>query len=158
AAQNNQQNPTTILVTMTVGGLTLFTASPNILNFSAQLGATQGSPAAMPAVISAGGQSLTYNVTATTYNGRNWLIPFTSSGSTAFGTSNPTPLLIGVNPAGLLTGTYFGEIFVQSTTTPDSIAIAVVLTVGSAANTTVSPLTLQPFLYQAGSTPSTAQL
>ena len=86
----------------------------------------------MPITISAGQSTIDFNVVATTQSGSNGLIPYTSSGSIPSG--GTATLLVGVNPAALSAGTYFGEIQVMSTNTPDSIGIAVMLTVG--ANTT----------------------
>jgi hypothetical protein len=157
STSGNTSNPTTVMVTMMVGGVTVFTSSPSVLNFMATPGALQATPSVLPVTITSnGGSGLNYTVTAMTQSGNNWLIPYSSSGTTVAGVAQP--LLVGVNPAGLAAGTYFGEITVSSLNTPDTVAIAVVLTVSNNSNSAVTPTTLQPFLYQVGSTPSSGQL
>ena len=65
---------------------------------------------------------------------------------------------MGVNPANLAANVYQGSITVQSTTTADSVVIPVTLTIAPSTTLSVTPATLQPFLYQLGTTAQSGQL
>ena len=66
---------------------------------------------------------------------------------------------MGINPAGLTADVYQGSINVVSNDTAgDSVVVNVTLTITPNTTLSVTPATLQPFLYQIGTTPQTGQL
>lgn len=144
---------TTVTVSLTVAGSSALSASPASLSFTTTVGTLEQNIATQPVTISSSTTALSYTVSASTTDGNNWLVPFTTSGNTG-GTNIIT---VGVNPAGLSANTYSGTILVQSTTTTDSVAIPVTLTLAAATTLTVTPATLQPFLYQIGGTVPASQ-
>jgi hypothetical protein len=155
--QGSTAAPQTVVVTAFVTGASILSAKPSSLTFTAQPGAVSATPPTQSVTISSSGAMLDYTATATTSNGQNWLIPFTSTGTTGNASFAGSPLVIGVNPAGLTAGTYLGQVLVQSATTQDSVTIAVALTVGANSSLTVTPSALQPFFSQANA-PGTSSL
>ncbi|HEY4362016.1 MAG TPA: hypothetical protein VGN17_13650 [Bryobacteraceae bacterium] len=152
--------PQTIVVTTFVSGKSVLSAGPSSLSFTALPGSNQASPTVASVKISSSGSLLEYSATATTVNGQNWLIPLTVNGATGNSSVPATPLLVSVNPSGLNPGTYLGQILVQSTTTQDSVTIAVSLMVGPNTSLSITPSSLQPFFFQSNSasTPAAQQL
>ncbi len=130
-------------VTLTVGAPSLLSANPANLTFTAVQNSTSGSPNSIPVTITSSGAQLNYNVSATTNSGGNWILLTNTSGTTG-GTAG---FQVQVNPAGLAAGNYSGLVYVQSTSTGDSVSITVSLTVtvGSTLNVTG---TLQNYVYQ----------
>ena len=146
-----------LTVAVTVSGTSLLSSSPPSLSFTTTVGTPENSVPTQQLTISSSGAQLSFGVTYTTQNGGSaWLVLFNTSGTT--GSGSTSTINVGINPAGLAANVYQGSITVQSTSTADSVVINVTLTV--APNTTLSatPATLQPFLYQIGSTPQAGQL
>lgn len=144
----------TVFVNLTVSGTSQLSASPNALTFTAQQGATSGTPASSQVTINSGGPQLNYTLNSSTQDGGSWLLLNSNSGQTG-----GTALTVSVNPAGLAVGTYQGTIVAQSTSTQDSTTISVTLTITANATLTVTPTTLPPFLFQVGgAVPASQQL
>jgi hypothetical protein len=133
-----------------VFGISTLSANPAFLSFTSQAGAA---PNTQNVQISSAAQQLDYTVSAMTQDGHNWLIPFTTSGTTG-----APGITVGVNPAGLSAGVYQGTILAQSASTADSVAINVTMTLSINNTLSVAPTTLQTFLYQVGSNPPSGQL
>jgi uncharacterized protein (TIGR03437 family) len=140
----------TLTVEATVFGISTLSANPAFLSFTSQAGAA---PNTQNVQISSAAQQLDYTVSAMTQDGHNWLIPFTTSGTTG-----APGITVGVNPAGLSAGVYQGTILAQSASTADSVAINVTMTLSINNTLSVAPTTLQTFLYQVGSNPPSGQL
>ena len=145
-----------LTVNVTVSGNSLLSASPSSLNFSTIVGTAEANIPTQQLTISSSGAQLGYNVTTSTQNGIFWLVPFQSTGNT--GSSGTNTITVGINPAGLTPNTYQGSITVQSTTPSDSVVINVTLVIAPNTALSVTPATLQPFLYQTGTTPLNGQL
>jgi uncharacterized protein (TIGR03437 family) len=142
----------TVYVNLTVSGASQLSADPTSLAFTANQGATSGSPSSSVVTISSSGPVLNYSVSASTTDNHNWLLLNTTSGTTS-----GAGITVSVNPSGLPVGNYNGSILVQSTTTGDSTTVAVTLTVTATAALTVTPANPPPFLYQIGGTLPAAQ-
>jgi uncharacterized protein (TIGR03437 family) len=94
--------------------------------------------------VGSSGTALTFSAPATTNSGGNWLLATPTSATT------PAILSISVNPVGLGTGTYFGNITINSTGASNSPqSISVTLAVTSGATISISP-NLLSFAYQSG--------
>jgi len=145
-----------LTVNVTVTGTSLLSSSPSSLNFSTTVGTLGANVPVQQLTISSSGQQLSYNVTFSTQSGGTWLVPFATTGTTGSG-ANST-INVGVNPANLAANVYQGSITVQSTTTADSVVIPVTLTIAPSTTLSVTPATLQPFLYQLGTTAQSGQL
>ena len=145
-----------LTVNVTVNGTSLLSSNPPSLSFTTPVGADPATIPTQQLTISSSGAQLNYTVTTTTVDGNPWLIPFNSTGTT--GSASTDMITVGVNPARLGVGPYQGTITVQSTTTSDSVAINVMLTVTPNTTLSVTPSTLPPFLYQIGTTPVSGQL
>jgi len=144
----------TVFVNMNVSGQSQLSASPSSLTFTANQGASVGTPASTPVTISSTGPQLSYTLTSSTQTGGGWLLLNTTNGQTG-----GAAISVSVNPAGLAVGTYNGTIVAQSTTTADSTTISVTLTITANATLTVTPTTLPPFLFQVGGAiPASQQL
>lgn len=150
------QNAVTLTVNVTVSGTSLLSSNPPSLTFTTTVGTTEVNVPTQQLTISSSAQQLSYTVSASTQNGLPWLIPSPATGTT--GSSATDVITVGVNPAGLSVNTYQGTITVQSTTTQDAVVIAVTLVVAANTTLSVTPTTLQPFLYQLGTTPAPGQL
>src|SRR5579871_1463664 len=155
-AQGSTTGLQTVVVTTFVTGTSILSAKPSSLTFTAQPGASAATPPTQSVTITSSGATLDYTATASTSSGQNWLIPFTSTGTTGSTSFAGSPLIIGVNPAGLPAGTYLGQVLVKSSTTQDSVTIAVELTVGTNSSLTVSPSVLPPFFSQANAAGTSA--
>ncbi|HVO98891.1 MAG TPA: hypothetical protein VMT15_12525 [Bryobacteraceae bacterium] len=147
-------------VYLTVGGPTSLSSNPQTLGFSAVQGSNVGNPNSIPVTVTTSNpQPIVYTVSASTTDGATWILLSTTSATT----SNTTPgFNVYVNPTGLAVGNYTGTITIQSTTSPDSLAIPVTLQVtqGQLLNVTG---TLNDFFYQyqsgqGGFTPQTQTL
>jgi hypothetical protein len=128
------------------GGLSL---SPSSMAFTATAG--QGGPAAQTLSVASTG-SLGFTATATTTSGGNWLSATPNSGTT------PTNLNISVNPAGMVAGTYSGNVTISSTgasNSPQSISVALTVTSAPTISVSSSPLN---FIYQSGGSLPQAQV
>ncbi len=134
-------NQVTINVQATVTGQSLLSANPSSLSFTAQAGSSVASPSSTTVVISSSAQTLNYTLSANVA----WL-GLTLNG----GTTGGPGFSVSANPAGLSPGNYNGTITVQSTTTNDTVQIAVSLAVNANATLTVTPSMPAPFLYQQG--------
>ena len=145
-----------LTVAVTVSGASLLSSTPASLSFTTTVGTPENSVPTQTLTIASSGAQLGYNVTTSTQNGVFWLVPFQSTGNT--GSSATDTITVGINPAGLAANTYQGTITVQSTTTSDSAVISVTLVVAPNTTLSVTPATLQPFLYQLGTTPANGQL
>jgi uncharacterized protein (TIGR03437 family) len=135
----------TVSVSMTVTSSSVLSANPSSLSFTAQQGSSAASPSSSTVQIVSSGPVLSYGITAQTQSGGNWLLLGSNSGTTG-----GTGFSVFVNPTGLAAGAYSGNITVQSTTTADSVQIAVSLTVNGNAVLSVSPANPAPFLWQIG--------
>ena len=149
SVQGSTPGTQSVVVTTFVTGTSILSAKPSSLTFTAQPGATEATPPTQSVAITSSGATLDFTATASTSSGQNWLIPFTSTGTTGTASCTGSPLIIGVNPAGLAAGTYLGQVLVQSATSQDSVTIAVALTIGANASLTVTPSALMPFFSQA---------
>jgi uncharacterized protein (TIGR03437 family) len=141
-ATGASNSPQSILITLTVSALPALTISQSTLGFSYQPGGA--APGGQNVSVGSSGTALTFSASATTNSGGNWLLATPTSGTT------PAILSISVNPAGLGTGTYFGNITINSTGASNSPqSISVTLAVTSAATISISP-SLLSFAYQSG--------
>lgn len=139
----------TVYVSLSVAGASQLSASPPSLAFSAQQGASTATPNGISVQILSSGAPLNYTIQAKTENLANWLLLSAESGSTG-----GARFTVSVNPSGLTAinfpAVFNGIISVFSTTTLDSVEIAVQLTLNSNAEISVTPTNPPPFLYQAG--------
>jgi uncharacterized protein (TIGR03437 family) len=133
-------NQVTVNVQATVTGASVLSANPGTLSFTAQAGGP-ATPSSTTVVITSSGGTLNYTIAANV----PWLIL-----SSTTGTTGGAGFAVSANPAGLTPGSYSGAITVQSTTTSDSVQIAVSLTVNANATLSVSPANPPPFLFQIG--------
>lgn len=133
-------NQVTVNVQATVTGTSVLTANPSSLSFTAQAGGP-ATPSSTNVVITSSAGTMNYTVTAN--------VPWLILGSTT-GTTGGAGFAVSANPAGLTPGSYTGSITVQSTTTSDSVQIAVSLTVNANATLSISPANPAPFLFQIG--------
>jgi trimeric autotransporter adhesin len=152
--QSSSLPPVTVTVNMTVGLASVLTANPQALSFTVPLGTTAANIPTQPVTISSSHQALSFGVSALTQDQTGWLIPFTTSGNSS---SSPT-INIGVNPGNLPPGVYHGTVYVLSTSTVDSTTIPVTMTVTAPATLSVTPTSIQPILFQTGTTPASGQL
>ncbi|HUA86796.1 MAG TPA: hypothetical protein VMB85_23225, partial [Bryobacteraceae bacterium] len=157
APENNAASAQTVVVDATITGTSALAALPVSLSFTAQAGqsaatstcAVQNSPGTCQVTILSSAASLTYNILPTPAD--SWLLVDRASGTTS-----GSPMNVAVNATNLSAGTYTGEILVQSTTTSDSVTIAVTLTVTPNATLTALPAVLN-FYYTAGTAIPAAQ-
>ena len=152
--QSSTAPPLTITVNLTVGPASALTSSQPSLNFTVPLGTSANNIPTQSLTIGSTGPALSFAVTAATNDGNNWLVPVTTSGNT----SVTNVVNIGVNPATLAAGVYHGTVFVASTTSTDSVAIPVTITVTQPAVLSVTPTAAQVFLFQTGTVAQTGQL
>ena len=97
-------NPLTLNVTLNVSNNPTLNVSPNPVVFNYEVG--QSVPAAQTISITANGAPLTFTVTSSgVSNGINWLLTGSPSSTTT-----PATFTAGVNPGGLVPGTYTGSI------------------------------------------------
>jgi uncharacterized protein (TIGR03437 family) len=155
AAVNNSSAPRTGIITVSGQTFTAIQApASSALNTTA--GSLQfiyqiGGAAPAPQTITAYSSGSPLNFTATASSGGNWLFVSPSNGVTS------ENLSVFVNPIGLVTGVYTGNVTVTANGSSNgSQTEAVTLTVGSGPMLTVTPLTLS-FSYQQGSSPAPAQ-
>lgn len=153
SVNGSNQTPTTVTVNLSVGGASALTGTPTSLGFTAVVGTLPQNIGNQTVTIASSAGALGFTVSASTVDGANWLVPFTTTGNT----SGTNVITVGVNPAGLSANTYTGNILVQSTTTADSVAIPVTLTLSAATTLSITPATLQPFLFQIGGTTPASQ-
>ena len=144
--------PITVTVNLLVSGPSALSTSSPAPSFTVTVG-TLESNVPTQAVSISGTTPLNFTVSDTTQDGISWLIPFTTSGNTA----SAATITIGVNPAGLQAGMYQGTVYVQSTSSSDSTSFNVTLTITAPASVSVTPSSVQPFLYQIGTTPQAGQ-
>ncbi len=154
--QGAPANATTITVNLTVSPASnLLSASPPSMSFTGQQGAQVGNPQGIPAQIVSSGQAFGYTLSVTTADGSQWLSVVPACGTNASCTTGGSGFTVSVNPSaqGVTPGptSYQGTIIAQSTTTTDSVAIPVTMTVSVNPTLTVSPASLPQFLYQLGS-------
>ncbi len=114
----------TVFVNLTVSGTSQLSANPVSLTFTANQGASAGTPASTQVTISSSGSPLGYTLSSSTEDGGSWLLLNTTAGQTG-----GAAITVSVNPAGLAVGTFQGTILATSTTTSDSTSIAVTLTI-----------------------------
>jgi hypothetical protein len=152
--QSSNATPLTITVNLTVGPGSIITANPPSLSFTVPLGTTSSNIPTQPVAISSSGAALNFDVSATTTDQANWLVPFTTTGNT----TNAPNINVGVNPGNLPAGVYHGTVYVLSKTTADSVPIPVTMTVTQPATLTVTPTVLQTMLYQTGTVAQPGQL
>ena len=125
----NASNPTTTIpVTLTVSNTPLLTqvgSAPSPFNF--QTGGT--TPANQTIQIGTTSTALALNISTALPSGQNWLV--TNLSTTTASASAPATLTIGVNPAGLTSGTYSATITVSSPGVANTITIPVTLNVSN---------------------------
>ncbi|HYK60057.1 MAG TPA: hypothetical protein VEV85_11550 [Bryobacteraceae bacterium] len=147
----------TISVSMAVTGTSLLSASPASLSFTATQGSNSGTPSSIPVTIASSGQALSFTLTAQSQPA-NWLLLSNSCPPGApCTTGSASQFSVQVNPSGLATGTYSGNITAQSTTTSDAVTIQVTLTVNASATLSVTPANPPPFVWQTGTQNPAAQ-
>ncbi len=149
----SQQTPITVTVNIQVGISSVLSANPSSLSFAGQQGSQVGSPSSIPVHISSSAAQLSYTLSTTTNDGGSWLLinPLACTTLAPCTTApSSTGFTVTVNPTGLAASTtpYQGTITAQSTTSLDSIAIPVTLTVNAGPTISVTPTTLPQFLYQ----------
>lgn len=130
-----------IRVTLTISNSPLLTLSPNVLNFTYQLGgAFPPTQTITPASTST---AISYSVVPQAAGG-NWLTVNPVAGTT------PNPIAVGVDPSGLAAGTYSGTVTVTGTGTGNAAqTVPVTLTITNNPILTVSSSSLT-FNYQRG--------
>lgn len=146
------QDQVTVYVSLTVSGISALSATPPTLQFTAQAGATSGTPTSATVQIASSTNPLNYTLAVNYLQpSGNWLLLSTTAGAT----TGP-PFTVSVNPSVVAAtqypATFQANLVASSTTTADSVVIGVQLTITSAATLTVTPANPQPFLYQAGTT------
>ncbi len=151
--ESSNQTPITVTVNLLVSGPSALSTSSPAPSFTVMVGTSESNVPTQAVTIS-GTTPLNFTVSETTQGGGSWLIPFTTSGNTA----SAATITIGVNPAGLQAGMYQGTVYVQSTSSADSTSIGVTMTITVPASVSVTPSTVQTFLYQIGTTPQSGQL
>jgi uncharacterized protein (TIGR03437 family) len=140
----------TVYVSLTVTGISALSANPTNLAFSAEAGATSGSPVSAPVQILSSSGPLNYTLQVN-YNqpAGNWLLLSATQGSTG----GPV-LSVSVNPSVIAAtqypATFSANLVATSTTTSDSVVIGVQLTINANAQVNVTPTNPPPFLYQSG--------
>jgi uncharacterized protein (TIGR03437 family) len=160
----NSQIQQTITVNATVTSSSQLSATPPLLTFNAQVGASSGTPQSgtcpiqnSPAscqitVQTTSAQPITYNITTSTTDGKQWLQPDAASGKT-----NGSPFNLAVNPqaVGNNPGTYHGQVIITSTTNQnDTVTIAVTMNVNSTPAVTVTPVNLTYYYTIGGPVPT----
>jgi uncharacterized protein (TIGR03437 family) len=145
--------PLTVTVNLLVSGPSALSIASPAPSFTLTVGTPESNVPTQTVTVS-GTTPLNFNVSETTQDGVGWLIPFTSSGNTA----SAATITIGVNPAGLQAGMYQGTVYVQSASSADSASINVTMTITAPVSVSVTPSTVQTFLYQIGTTPQAGQL
>jgi uncharacterized protein (TIGR03437 family) len=109
-----------IPVSLTITSLPTVSATPTTLTFNFRAGAA--APAPQPIAVSGGGATLTFSVTPSSTG--NWLLASPATGTT------PGTVSVSVNPTGLSTGTYNGNVLVAGTGgAPGATTVSVTLTV-----------------------------
>lgn len=114
----------TVSLTVLAAGSPTLSVSVKTLTYAF----AQGAPAQQQRILisNSGGGTLSYQTSATTDSGGNWLtVTQDGAGATA---SAPDPLTVNVDPGGLAVGTYTGRIIVNADTTQ---TIGVVVTVSA---------------------------
>jgi uncharacterized protein (TIGR03437 family) len=154
--QGTGTTPLTITVNLNVTpASTILSATPTSLSFTAQQGAQVGNPQGIPVQIVSSAQVLSYTLSVSTTDGHQWINLLPSCTNLNPCGTDAGGFTVSVNPAaqGLTArpAPYTGTIIAQSTTTADSVAIPVSLTVSANPVLTVSPASLPKFLYQLGS-------
>jgi uncharacterized protein (TIGR03437 family) len=152
--QSSNGTPLTITVNLTVSAASMLTVSQPSLNFTVPLGTSPNNIPTQAVTVSSSGAAMNFNVTATTTDGNNWLVPVTTTGNT----TSAAKVNIGVNPGNLPAGIYHGTVYVASTNSTDSASVQVTMTLTPPSNLSVTPTSLQPFLYQIGTVAQTGQL
>ena len=106
-------------------------ASQKGLTFAASTGG--GAPASQRFTIVNGGEgTLNWGLTVSTASGGNWLSVTPAGGTSTAGNAGPL-VQVGVNPAGLAAGDYYGQIQIQAAGAPNSPqSVTVVLSVRAA--------------------------
>jgi uncharacterized protein (TIGR03437 family) len=131
-----------------IGVAASLSLSPSSMAFAAIVGQSESVAQTLSVTSTA---SLAFTAAATTTSGGNWLMVTPKSGAT------PANLGISVNPAGLGTGTYSGNVTISSTGAPNSPqSILVTLTVTGAPTVSISPSVLN-LAYQSGGSLPQAQ-
>ena len=150
----------TVYVSLTVTGISALSANPTGLAFSAQAGATAGSPASAQVQIASNTGPLNYTLQVNYLApAGNWLLLSTTQGSTA-----GPPLTVSVNPSVIAAtqypATFNANLVATSTSSADSVVIGVQLTINSNASVSVTPTNPPPFLFQSGAStdPAAQQL
>ena len=142
----------TVYVSCTVSGVSQLSANPSTLSFTAEEGASVGTPATAQVQILSSGGPLNYTLQATTSSSSgNWLLLSTTAGNTS-----GAPFTVSINPTALrptaFPAVFYGVITATSTTTSDAAIINVQLTITAQGQLGVTPSSLSPFLFQYGST------
>lgn len=117
-------SPQTVTVTMTVIQSPMLGVSPTLLSFAYQGGPTPGVQAL---ALSSTGVAVSFTAMANASSGGSWLSVTPTSGTT------PANLDVSVNPAGLETGTYSGNVTISPTGASNSpLQVSVTLVVSDA--------------------------
>ncbi len=142
------QGNRTVQVTLIVGsgGTGGLTVSPGTLTFSAPYGGSTPAPQSLFVQTSF---STAYTATASVSSGgTNWLIV-----TPTFGTA-PTVLSVSANPAGLINGTYYGSITINTGTGTQAVQVSFAVgSGGGATDITVNPTALTFSAAAGGSSP-----
>ena len=151
--ESSNITPITVTVNLLVSGPSALSTSSPAPSFTVVVGTLESNVATQSVTI-AGTTPLNFTISDTTQDGIGWLVPFSTSGNTA----SAATITIGVNPAGLQAGVYQGTVYVQSTSSADSTSIGVTMTITAPVSVSVTPSSVQPFLFQIGTTPQNGQL
>jgi trimeric autotransporter adhesin len=154
AGTTSQSVPITLTVTSAAANVTV--TPPTLTQFTASVGGS-APPAQTVAIANAvsGSAAVSFTLAATYTNGSGWITLTNDQGAAVTTGSTPFNLHIGVNPAGLIAGTYAGTVTVSPTGgTP--VPIQVSLTVSSIPTVTATPLSMT-FAYSAGGNPPASQ-
>src|SRR5262249_22680589 len=141
-------------VTLNVTPTATLSVSSSNLTFTQNTSGTPP-PAQTVNVTSAGG-TITFNATATVNQGVAGWLSVTPTTATTSG-ANPAVLSLAVNGAGLLVGTYTGQILLSSPGAQNSQVINVTLSITNAASIIVNPTVLQAVNFQLTSPNPAAQ-
>ncbi len=144
---SSPSSPITVNVNLVVGGASTLSASPSALFFTAIQGAQVATPSSQNVTLTSTSGALAFTLTSQTQSGGNWLSLNSSGGIT--GASSGT-FSVNAVPSGLAPGTYTGVITAASNPAGNLAQIQVTLTISATSVLSVTPTSLNTFLYQTG--------
>ncbi len=144
---SSPSGPITVNVNLVVGGASTLSSSPSALFFTAVQGAQVATPSSQNVTLTSTSGALAFTLTSQTQTGGNWL-SLNSTGGTTGGSSGT--FSVSAVPSGLSPGTYSGVITAASNPAGNLAQIQVTLTISATSVLSVTPTSLNTFLYQAG--------